>query len=145
MTKNVLVTVAGLQLEIDTREVVEVINRGEYYFRNGKHYIIYDEFMEDELGNGIQTKCMIKLSKNKVEVLRKGESQTNLIFDLENSCQTFYHTPFGDLMLGVTTNSIELTETESEIKARLLYSLDMNYQYVSDCELNIEIKEQAIT
>ena len=142
MTKDVLVTVAGLQLEIDAQEVVEVINRGEYYFRNGKHYIIYDEFIEDESGNGIQTKCILKLNKNKVEMIRKGETQTNLIFDLGKSCQTFYYKPFGNLTLGVTKNSIEVKETQDQITARLLYSLDINYQYVSDCELKIEVKGQ---
>ena len=67
--------------------------------------------------NGIQTKCILKLNKNKVEMIRKGETQTNLIFDLGKSCQTFYYTPFGNLTLGVTTNSIEVKETQDQITA----------------------------
>lgn len=142
MTKEVLVSVAGLQLNIDQDEVVEVISRGEYYFRNDKHYIIYDEFIEDESGNGSGslTQCILKLNKSKAELIRKGESQTNLIFEVGKSSQTFYHTPYGDLMLGVNTTAIELKESEDQISARLLYSLDINYQYVSDCELKIEIR-----
>ena len=47
MTKDVLITISGLQIADDTSaQPVEVITSGEYYCRNGKHYILYDEVME---------------------------------------------------------------------------------------------------
>mgnify|MGYP001125801411 FL=1 len=35
MTKDVLITVSGLQFETQEDEAVEVVSRGENYFRNG--------------------------------------------------------------------------------------------------------------
>ena len=43
MTKEVLVTISGLQFSPETEsESVELITSGSYYKKNGKHYIIYD-------------------------------------------------------------------------------------------------------
>ena len=47
MTNEVLLTIAGLQLIDGDQEMpVEVVTAGNYYLRNGKHYILYDEVVE---------------------------------------------------------------------------------------------------
>lgn len=47
MTKDVIVTISGLQFAQETEtEPVEIVTAGSYYKKNGKHYIIYDEVME---------------------------------------------------------------------------------------------------
>ena len=49
MTREVLVKVQGLQSAPgEESEAIEVIAPGEYYFRNGKHYFLYDEVMEGD-------------------------------------------------------------------------------------------------
>ena len=63
MTKDVLITVSGLQFETEEDEAVEVISRGEYYFRNGKHFLVYDEPTGDADEN---SKCVIKISKEEI-------------------------------------------------------------------------------
>ena len=64
MTKEVLVSISGLQFELDEKETeaIEVICPGEYYFRNGKHYIIYEELIEEEGINAV-TKCTLKITE----------------------------------------------------------------------------------
>ena len=47
MTKDVIVTISGLQFAQETEtEPDEIVTAGSYYKKNGKHYIIYDEVME---------------------------------------------------------------------------------------------------
>ena len=49
MDKEVLIHVKGLHM-IDSQgeeEPVEIIVPGEYYFRNGSHYLRYEEIVED--------------------------------------------------------------------------------------------------
>ena len=49
MTKEVLVSLKGLQLSPDEQsDAVEVIAPGEYYLRNDKHYILFEEAIEGE-------------------------------------------------------------------------------------------------
>ena len=43
MTKDVLVSVRGAHIADGETNNLEVITAGSYYFKNGKHYIIYDE------------------------------------------------------------------------------------------------------
>lgn len=134
MTKDVLITVSGLQFESETEDAVEVISRGEYYFRNGKHYLIYDELSEEEQA---VSKCVLKISENIVELTKKGSINVHILFEEEKTNMTYYNTPYGDLMLGITTRGMELTETENRIELRLAYMLVMNYQHVSECELRV--------
>jgi len=54
MTKDVLLSIRGLQFvarEEEDIEPVEMITAGDYYKKNGKHYIMYDEVMEGFDGN----------------------------------------------------------------------------------------------
>ena len=60
MTKDVLITVKGMQA-IDAGEKpeeVEVVAKGDYYYRNGHHFICYEEVQE---GYDTITKNMICL------------------------------------------------------------------------------------
>ena len=48
MKKDVLVTVRGMQSieSVDGLEEVEMVAKGNYYFRNGHHFICYEEMSE---------------------------------------------------------------------------------------------------
>ena len=50
MEKEVLIHVKGLHM-MDTPEgdePIEIVVPGEYYFRNGSHYLRYEEILEDD-------------------------------------------------------------------------------------------------
>ena len=47
MVKDVLLSVQGLQMSPeDGSDTVELITSGEYYYRNDKHYLLYEEVTE---------------------------------------------------------------------------------------------------
>ena len=49
MTKDVLITISGIQtIDGEVNDPIETVTPGEYYFRNGKHYILYDEVQRSE-------------------------------------------------------------------------------------------------
>ena len=58
MTKDVLVSVRGAHIADGETNNLEVITAGSYYFKNGKHYIIYDEILEGEEAFAIPSKPM---------------------------------------------------------------------------------------
>ena len=74
MTKDVVVSLKGLQLAPDQQsDAVEVIAPGEYYIRNNKHYVLFEEIMEGET----QTlKNMLKFNDNYLEFTRKGDRKS---------------------------------------------------------------------
>ena len=78
MTKDVLITICGIQKrDGETDEPIETVTPGEYYFRNGKHYILYEEVQE---GIAEVTKCMIKIGDDSVDLSKKGASGVHMLF-----------------------------------------------------------------
>ena len=72
MTKDVLLRIQGLQFlqeENENPEPVEMITSGDYYKRNGKHYVLYDEVMEGFDG---VTKNIVKIQDGCLDVMKKG-------------------------------------------------------------------------
>ena len=136
MKKDVLVSISGLQYEIDKDEAVEVISVGEYYNRNGKHYVLYEELLEDIEGS---TNCTIKISDKQIDIIKKGASNVHMIFEENKKNMTYYHTPYGDLQVGIYTTLIKVTEEEDKVIADVEYGLDINYAHVSDCQIRIKI------
>ena len=79
MTKDVLVTISGLQFSPENEnESVELITSGSYYKKNGKHYIIYDEVNE---GFSETTRNIIKLNDDFMDITRRGVSNVHMMFE----------------------------------------------------------------
>ncbi len=139
MTKEVLISISGLQFELNSEEPVEVISVGEYYERNGKHYIVYDELLMEGDNSHEMTKNRIKISDDQVDIVKKGANNVHMIFEKNKKNLTFYNTPFGDLLIGLYTTAIKVSQEEEEIRVELEYALDINSNHISDCSITIKV------
>lgn len=140
MNKNVLVAISGLQTEIGDNEAIEVISPGEYHQRDGKHYILYEEmFEEQEEESGGVSKNLLKIAPDYVELTKKGYTNVNMVFEKNKKTMTYYQTPFGNLLIGLHTTNISIVEKKEGLIARIDYSLDVNYDHVSDCNIQIKV------
>ncbi len=137
MTKDIRVSVSGIQFEIEPEEPVELITFGDYYHKNGKHYILYDEIDMEE---GENIKNRIKIGDGKIEVVKSGTTNGQLIFEQGKNHMTYYDTAMGSLLMGVNTASIRMIEEEDHIQAKVRYSLEMNYNHISECEITIDVR-----
>lgn len=140
MTKEVLVSISGLQFaeELDN-ESVEVITSGDYYKKNGKHYIIYDEVMEGVEGT---TKNIIKLGEQYMDITKRGATNAHMMFEKNKKNVTYYYTPYGSILVGIDAKKIEIAETESDINVNVDYALEMNYEHMADCSITMKIKSK---
>ena len=136
MTKDVLVTIAGLQYEIDSEEPIEVITVGQYFRKNEKHYVLYDEIL-DEMNEVCKNR--IKIGSDTVEILKTGASNVHMVFELGKKNLTYYNTPFGNLLIGIDTTKIVCSETEEAIELNIEYGLEVNYSHVSDCSITVKV------
>jgi len=142
MTKDVLVSVKGLQYQVSPDEAMEMIASGEYYFRNDKHYVLYEEIMEDNDGDNGISKNTLKVSENIVELIKKGGSDVHMVFEKDKKNLTYYNTPFGSLLIGIFTTSIEVKEETDSLQVKLEYDLEINNSFVSSCDINIKVKSK---
>ena len=71
MKKDVLIHVRGLQMmdPEEEQEPIEIVVPGQYYYRNGSHYLRYEEMMDD---TAEPTVNYIKMSAQGVEVRKQG-------------------------------------------------------------------------
>ncbi len=137
MTKEVLVSISGLQFAVNSDEVIEVITGGQYFSRGGKQYVLYDEMMEEYEGISKNT---IKFTDGIVDITKKGLTNVHMIFEEKKKNMTYYNTPFGNLMIGLYTNRIQIEEKEEDIRIVVDYALDINYEFISDCVITIVVK-----
>lgn len=139
MTKEVFVRLSGMQFsaEGETPEPVEVISRGTYAKKNGKHYIAYEE-VQDDLHQVI--KNTVKIHENCYEVIKGGPIRTHLLFEEGKSHSTFYETPYGNLVLQVHTKEVDFEEKEEELNVHVFYELEINYEKMADCRIEMCIQ-----
>ena len=135
MTKDVLLSIKGLQFanEQDT-EPVEVITSGDYYKRNGKHYILYDEVME---GQEESTRNIIKVQNDYMELTKKGVVNVHMVFEKNKQNVTYYYTPYGGLQIGIDAERVSVDERDEEIQVEVLYGLDINNEHLANCRITL--------
>ena len=137
MDKEVLIHVSGLQTmdaEGD-QEPIEIVVPGENYFRNGSHYLRYEEILEDFAEPTIN---YIKISPKGMEVRKKGVVNVHMVFEQGKKNMTYYTTPYGTIEMGIAATNLNLEENDSGLNMKVDYALDMNQEHVADCYLAIK-------
>ena len=139
MDKNVLIHVRGLQLmDADSdQEPLEIVVPGEYYFRNGSHYLRYEEIMEDFTEPTIN---YIKIAPEGMELRKKGLVNVHMVFEQGKKNMTYYTTPFGTIQMGIAATNLDLEESKDTLNMKVDYALDMNDEHVADCYLSIRVQ-----
>lgn len=143
MTKDVLISISGLHMgvndvENEDEEPIEVLSPGSYYFKNGKHYVFFEEVAEGVPG---VTKSQIKWQGEAyLEVSKKGISNMHMIFEKNKKNRCYYDTPYGQLNLGIYMTEMMVDEKEDDISIHATYSLDVNFEPISECTIRINIK-----
>lgn len=144
MTKDVLVSIKGVQflgMEDEAEEPIEVLTVGNYYFRNGSHYVKYEEVFEGMEG---VTANLVKIKSNAIEVRKTGVANVHMVFEEDKKNITYYDTPFGKIQMGIATTKIDVKESSDHLVIQVDYSLDMNDNYVADCCLNLDIRSKNV-
>ena len=141
MNNDVLIHVRGLQLmeTDDEQEPIEIVVPGQYYFRNGSHYLRYEEMLDDSAQTTVN---YIKMSSEGVEIRKQGQVNVHMVFEQGKKNKTFYNTPYGTLQMGIAATGLELKESEDDIQMKVDYALDMNEEHVADCYLTVQAQSK---
>lgn len=139
MTKDVLVTISGLQFMDEDSDSVELITSGSYYKRNGKHYVLYDEVQEGFEG---VTKNTVKIAQDMMDITKKGVTNVHMMFEKNKKNVTYYYTPFGSLLVGIDARNVDVVETEDNISVKVNYNLEVNYEHLADCAITMNIRSK---
>ncbi len=138
MTQEVLLTLKGLQFDQreEDSDKIETVMVGDYYKRGDKHYVIYEEAME---GFSQATKNRLKFGGHMLELSRSGLVNVHMVFEENKKNLTNYNTPFGQILVGIDTKRIQIEEKPDNITVDVDYALDINYEFLSDCHITVNI------
>lgn len=140
MTKDVFISIRGIQFDNgQDGEKIESIQMGEYYNRNDTHYILFDEVIE---GMDDTVKSMIKFKKGELHLNKKGAINVNMEFLENKKTLTDYRTPYGNIVIGVEADKVTFEEEEKRIVVNVDYAMDVNYEYLADCRIRIDIRSR---
>lgn len=139
-SKKALVSVTGMQFSQDLEDGEDKIQNvmpgscqkiGDFY------YIKYEEMQE---GFTEKTDVLLKAKPGYLEMVKKGLINVNMIIEAGQMHQTNYATPFGNLLFSVRGKNIAVSADEKGISIRAKYSMDVNYEYLSENDICVEVK-----
>ncbi len=140
MTRDVLLAMKGMQFALNEEtgegEPIEIITNARYYEKNDSRYLMYDEMIE---GVSEPISNLVRFGADSIEVTKKGMINVHMVFEEGKQNLTSYQTPYGSLMIGINTHKVEITEQDDCIHLEALYGLDINYEYLSDCQISMDI------
>lgn len=139
MKKEVLLNITGIQGIDDNKETIEFSTVGTMEADLKGTYFYYDESQILKAGN-IKTALNV-LNDGSVILERSGDLTTRLVLEenKRNSCH--YNTPFGDMMIGIYCNRLEVDLNGATGRVFMDYTIDSNFREISKNEVTINIKE----
>ena len=142
MTKDVIISIRGLQFvqSEEDMEPVEVVTSGEYYKKNGSHYLLFEEAVEGFEG---VTHNMMKFKENQLEVRKKGLINVHMLFEESKKTLSYYQTPLGNMNMGIAATNFILREDRNNIQLRVDYALELNDVFVADCTICMNVESKA--
>ena len=137
MTKDIILTISGLHdTDGEGDTPIETMTPAQYYMKNGKHYVVYDEILEGLDGT---LKSTIKFTENQVELIRNGPASTRMVFQPGQEHMVIYQTPMGPISISVYTEDMAVSVEEEHIGLKIDYSIKTEDIVVSESTVKIEI------
>lgn len=141
MEKDVLVSVSGVHSDDQPGDAVEVLLPGEYYNKNGTHYVMYEQY--DEEAKSL-LKNIIKVKNNSVELKKTGFANVRMFFEKNRNNTSYYEMDHGSMLIETKTGEVMIDIQEHKMNIDLEYELYINEQFVSDSTVHIKVVEKNV-
>ena len=140
MKKEVMICMSGV-MAADSEGAVDIICLGEYYFRNGKHFIRYEEKIAED-SQTTDTVCMFKFDAKSAELTKKGIVSSKLFYEPGQTHRISYATEYGDFLIGLKTDALRLTESEHELILEIDYVIEFESDEKNVFHIKIHVSDE---
>lgn len=146
MNKDVLITISGTQvqyadMEGKEYEDIEVVSPATYFYKDGLHYLFYEEVHEGVAGI---TKNKIIFKEDRfLEITKKGITNSEMRFEYIDNEFTEYTTPFGDMQVGIVLHQLNNIVEEENIEILVKYELSIDFEAFAECTVCIKIRNKS--
>lgn len=140
MREKVIVSIRGIH-HTEEDDSVEVVSMGEMLKKEDAIYVCYEEASDEADGEDCEiVKSLMKVKPGQVEIIKKGPTETHMIFVEGKDTMSYYSTPFGELEVVIHTKRLECLESDSGFHIELEYALEVNAAHMSDCNVDIKVE-----
>lgn len=115
---------------------IEMMAEGRHYYRNGKHYVLYEDAALSGQGS---TSTILKIAPDSLLLMRKGDVMQEQLFAHERESSSVYRTPYGELNLSVKTDRLDIVYGTVSGNIDVAYTMAINGELQGTNELHIEI------
>lgn len=142
MKNKYMVSINGIQ-QYDNDDNTDVVFTTEADFENDNG-IYYVDYEESEITGLEGSKTSIEIGSDYVSLTRDGAMSTQMLFMIGRKTNTYYNTPYGNMLIGIYTESLTIDVNANGGKVVVEYYLDVNNQTTSKNKFEIDIFQQKI-
>ena len=136
--KKVLISIKGSPaFSYNENDGYELLTDGEYISENGISTFCYEESELTGLDGFLTT---FNVESDRVILKRGGDYSGEMIFCEKQKHNFLYETPFGSIMMGIDTHSIEKNLQENGGSLEIRYDIEVDNIAVSRNLFQIDIK-----
>ena len=137
--KDYVITIKGLQSYDDDENVdIEMMAQGDFSKEDGKFFIDYEE---TEATGMEGTSTSIEIDSDYVSLTREGAVETTLLFIKGRQTTSYYETPYGTMMMGITTEKVDTRLDENGGTVDVSYSMSMNNLFSGTNTFQIQVRK----
>ncbi|MCD8241648.1 MAG: DUF1934 domain-containing protein [Lachnospiraceae bacterium] len=135
-------TISGLHFAEDGQQELEMAYDGEYYEKNGVHYLFFNELQE---GFEEPVRNRYTMTAESLEVRRSGPVSANLHFREGERRQSTYQVPWGSLNAAFDTSRVRLAVRKDRLEMQVVYRLNLDGEEQAECDIRVRVEERKKT
>lgn len=139
MTKDVMVTISGFHMSDGEEDTIEMVHIGEYYERNGTHYVLYEERLE---GIAEPVRNRIRVKEHRLELQKRGPVTVNMVFEEEKHQSSTYAIPYGSFLMDTYTTKVEVLAEDDRMEVKASYEMKVNGVRCASCDVRVLIQSR---
>lgn len=138
---NCVVSIKGMQTYSDgltDATDVKMMSEGEFICEDGKYFVVYDE---TEATGMEGTRTTLEICDDYVSLSREGKVATTLLFIKGRQTTSYYDTPFGTIVMGISTDSIENGVGDDGGNVSVTYGISLNNVFTGTNTFDVSIRK----
>lgn len=140
MEKQVLITVNSfIDGASGEKDHMSLITEGTLTKEDDCYVVKYEE---SEITGLDGTTTTLKVAKDSVTLIRHGNVDTMMLFEVGKTHLTGYDTQYGSVMLGITAKNVNVDFSESGGNIKVDYILEYNRSYGGRNSLVVSVSEK---
>lgn len=141
MEKDVIISIKGMQKYEDSEsDAIEFVTAGHLENSDGSLIISYQESPLTGLEGTLTT---LQIEPKRVTMMRVGEVNSQMVFQLGKRHLSMYDTPYGSMAIGINTRRLNAQMGENGGSLEIDYAIEIDHAIAGSNAFRIDVREKS--